>query len=70
MHLVSTGRKVPEDCNVIIEIPMNGATIKYEVDKTSGAISVDRFMATARTDDRERQPAACFSFADIGLLAR
>ena len=41
------GRDVPNDCNVVIEIPMNGAPIKYEVDKDSGTVFVDRFMATA-----------------------
>lgn len=41
------GRNVPNDFNVIIEIPMNSDPIKYEVDKESGAIFVDRFMGTA-----------------------
>ncbi|HTS22582.1 MAG TPA: inorganic diphosphatase [Casimicrobiaceae bacterium] len=44
---VSAGRDVPHDCNVIIEIPMHGDPIKYEVDKETGAVFVDRFMATA-----------------------
>ena len=44
---VDAGRRVPEDCNEIIEIPMLAPPIKYEVDKLSGAIFVDRFMATA-----------------------
>ena len=44
---VKPGDKVPEAFNVIIEIPMNGDPIKYEVDKESGAIFVDRFMNTA-----------------------
>ncbi len=44
---VPAGKSVPDDINVIIEIPMNGAPVKYEVDKESGAIMVDRFMATA-----------------------
>ena len=44
---VTTGRDVPNDVNVIIEIPMNADPIKYEVDKDSGAIFVDRFMGTA-----------------------
>ena len=34
---VTPGDKVPEAVNVIIEIPMNGDTIKYEVDKETGA---------------------------------
>ena len=44
---VTPGTKVPEAFNVIIEIPMNADPIKYEVDKESGAIFVDRFMSTA-----------------------
>lgn len=44
---VPTGHKIPEDFNVIIEIPMNADPIKYEIDKASGAIFVDRFMMTA-----------------------
>ncbi len=44
---VTPGDKIPESFNVIIEIPMNGDPIKYEVDKASGAIFVDRFMNTA-----------------------
>jgi inorganic pyrophosphatase len=44
---VPAGKDVPNDVNVVIEIPANGAPIKYEVDKDSDAIFVDRFMATA-----------------------
>lgn len=44
---ISSGRNVPHEFNVIIEIPMNGAPVKYEVDKESGTLFVDRFMATA-----------------------
>jgi len=47
LNKVSSGRDVPNDFNVIIEIPMNADPIKYEVDKESGAIFVDRFMSTA-----------------------
>jgi inorganic pyrophosphatase len=47
LNLVPTGRDLPNDFNVIIEIPMNADPIKYEVDKESGAIFVDRFMGTA-----------------------
>ena len=39
--------KAPDIFNVIIEIPMNADPIKYEVDKETGAIFVDRFMGTA-----------------------
>ena len=44
---VPAGREVPHDCNVIIEIPMHADPIKYEVDKDTGAVFVDRFMSTA-----------------------
>lgn len=47
LNRVNAGRDVPNDFNVIIEIPMNADPIKYEVDKESGAIFVDRFMSTA-----------------------
>jgi len=44
---VPVGRDIPNDFNVIIEIPAHGEPIKYEVDKDSGAMFVDRFMSTA-----------------------
>jgi inorganic pyrophosphatase len=44
---VNSGRALPEDFNVVIEIPMNADPIKYEVDKETGAIFVDRFIGTA-----------------------
>ena len=44
---VPAGFDIPNDCNVIIEIPMHGDPIKYEVDKGTGAVFVDRFMSTA-----------------------
>ena len=47
LNNVPAGRDVPNDFNVIIEIPMNADPIKYEVDKDTGAIFVDRFMGTA-----------------------
>ena len=44
---VGPGKRVPEHFNVIIEIPMNSDPIKYEVDKKTRAIFVDRFMSTS-----------------------
>src|SRR6478672_2498730 len=44
---VPAGADVPNDCNVVIEIPMHGEPIKYEVDKETGAVFVNRFMSTA-----------------------
>ncbi len=43
---VSAGKDAPEEINVIIEIPAHSDPIKYEVDKETGALFVDRFMAT------------------------
>ncbi len=44
---VSIGVKPPWDINVVIEIPMGGHPVKYEIDKSSGALFVDRFLHTA-----------------------
>lgn len=44
---VNSGTNVPHDVNVIIEIPANSDPVKYEVDKETGAMFVDRFMGTA-----------------------
>ena len=43
---VPAGDKLPDEINVIIEIPANADPIKYEVDKDTGALWVDRFMLT------------------------
>src|SRR5215510_2213598 len=43
---VTAGRNFPDDVNVIIEIPMNAEPVKYEVDKATGAIFVDRVLTT------------------------
>ncbi|MEO6032523.1 MAG: inorganic diphosphatase [Burkholderiaceae bacterium] len=47
LHRVTPGANAPDEFNVIIEIPMNADPIKYEVDKESGELFVDRFMTTA-----------------------
>ncbi len=44
---VTSGKKIPNDFNVIIEIPAQADPIKYEVDKETGALFVDRFVSTA-----------------------
>src|SRR5690349_22833832 len=46
LDLVPTGRDVPNEVNVVIEIPMNAEPVKYEVDKETGAIFVDRVLTT------------------------
>ncbi|MDY2946587.1 MAG: inorganic diphosphatase [Mannheimia varigena] len=47
LELVPAGKELPDDIYVVIEIPANSDPIKYEVDKETGALFVDRFMATA-----------------------
>lgn len=46
LDLVPTGRDVPHEINVIIEIPKDAEPVKYEVDKATGAIFVDRILST------------------------
>ncbi len=43
---ISAGKDLPNQINVIIEVPMNSDPVKYEIDKDSGAVFVDRFLAT------------------------
>ncbi|WP_330926232.1 inorganic diphosphatase [Candidatus Sororendozoicomonas aggregata] len=43
---IPAGKSLPEDINVVIEIPANADPIKYEIDKDMDALVVDRFMAT------------------------
>jgi inorganic pyrophosphatase len=44
---ISIGHNAPWDVNVVIEIPVGGPPVKYELDKESGALFVDRFLHTA-----------------------
>jgi len=46
LQLVPTGKDVPDDVNVIVEIPKDADPVKYEVDKATGAIFVDRILST------------------------
>lgn len=47
LESVPAGKQLPDDIYVVIEIPANSDPIKYEVDKETGTLFVDRFMATA-----------------------
>ncbi len=47
MKKIKAGENPPFDINVIIEVPLGGEPIKYEMDKTSGAMFVDRFLYTS-----------------------
>jgi inorganic pyrophosphatase len=44
---ISIGRNPPEEVNVIVEVPVGGEPIKYEMDKAAGTLVVDRFLYTA-----------------------
>lgn len=44
---IAIGENPPDDLNVIIEVPLGGEPIKYEIDKPSGAMFVDRFLYTS-----------------------
>ncbi len=46
---VTPGNNIPGEINVIIEIPAHSDPVKFEVDKETGAMFVDRFMNTACT---------------------
>ena len=49
IEAISIGRNPPEDVNVIIEVPVGGQPIKYEMDKKAGTLVVDRFLYTPMT---------------------
>lgn len=44
---IKPGKDVPNDINVVVEIPMQSEPVKYEVDKDTGTLCVDRFLSTA-----------------------
>ena len=47
LEAIKIGRNPPEEVNVVIEVPIGGEPIKYEIDKEAGALVVDRFLYTA-----------------------
>jgi inorganic pyrophosphatase len=47
LDAISIGRDPPEEVNVVVEVPVGGEPIKYEMDKKSGALVVDRFLYTS-----------------------
>jgi inorganic pyrophosphatase len=46
LDAIKPGNTLPDDINVVIEVPVGGEPIKYEMDKASGALIVDRFLYT------------------------
>lgn len=47
LDAISVGKNPPHEVNVIVEVPIGGEPIKYELDKESGALVVDRFLYTS-----------------------
>ena len=47
INRIAVGKAPPYDINAVIEIPAGGSPVKYELDKDSGALFVDRFLHTA-----------------------
>ena len=47
LDAIPIGKNAPHDVNVIIEVPIGGEPIKYEMDKEAGTLVVDRFLHTA-----------------------
>ena len=47
LELLPIGKNPPEEVNVVVEVPVGGEPIKYEIHKPSGALMVDRFLYTA-----------------------
>src|SRR5438445_6631325 len=47
IEAIAIGKNPPEDINVIIEVPIGGEPIKYEMDKEAGTLFVDRFLHTS-----------------------
>jgi inorganic pyrophosphatase len=46
LDAIAIGQNPPEDVNVVIEVPIGGEPIKYEMDKAAGTLFVDRFLHT------------------------
>ena len=46
LDAIATGVNPPDDVNVVIEVPIGGEPIKYEMDKAAGTLVVDRFLHT------------------------
>ena len=44
LEAISVGRDPPREVNVVVEVPVGGEPIKYEMDKEAGTLVVDRFL--------------------------
>jgi hypothetical protein len=61
IEAIAIGNKPPEDVNVLVEVPIGGQPIKYELDKDSGTLVVDRFLYTPMAYRRTGHGRQCRS---------
>ena len=47
LEAIAIGRDPPREVNVVVEVPVGGEPIKYEMDKKAGTLVVDRFLYTS-----------------------
>ena len=67
IEAIAIGKNPPEDVNVIIEVPLGGEPIKYEIDKASGALFVDRFLYTLDALSRQLRLHAAHAVAATAI---
>jgi inorganic pyrophosphatase len=67
---ISVGPDPPKDIYAVIEIPLGGAPVKYELDKASGALMVDRFLKKSSQCRSTRLPPSTRTFATTEICRR
>src|SRR6266852_6068399 len=76
---IPPGRNPPDEINAVIEIPQGGVPLKYELDKVSGALFVNRFLHTAmyypanygfipNTLSEDRDPCDCLVLSQVPVV--
>ena len=68
LNAVSICKNPPHDVNVVIEVPIGGEPIKYEMDTESGSLQIDRFLYTSMRMRRRRSLISAIAW--IALTAR
>ncbi len=61
LDAIPIGKNPPHDINVIIEVPVGGEPIKYEMDKASGTLIVDRFLVHTDAVSRKLRVRAAYA---------
>jgi len=68
IEAIAIGHNPPDDINVIVEVPIGGEPIKYELDKEAGTLVVDRFLHTLIANTRPIFPGAVINVRPVGVL--